>query len=208
MNSAESSQSNDSLTSPNDSLIIARRAGKKPEACVRRGKAPVTNGNQTFTLGGDGHSPWARRWKDVTAQLVLDLGGRDFVSEFQLALCKRAASLTVELESLEAAMSEGQIVDLDLFGRLVGHLRRILESLSPGLGRVARVSDTLDLSTYAQQVRGAYRFADDPANTSDPAIVDDTADISGAPADATAKPYGKSPPAPAALSVNSRRGSR
>ncbi len=171
--SAESSQAN-------DSLIIARRAGKKPEACVRRGKAPVTNGNQVFTLGGDARSPWTRRWKDLVALHVGDLGGREIMTEFQLALCRRAASIETTLESFEASLSEGQAVDLDLYGRLVGHLRRIAETL--GLQRVARDADTLDLTTYSQQMRGAYRFADDPVNADDPANADDLAIVNDADA--------------------------
>jgi hypothetical protein len=204
MDSAESSKSNDKLTSRNDSLVIARRAGKTPEACVRRGKAPVTNGNQVFTLGGDGRSPWARRWKDVTAQLVLDLGGREAVSEFQFALCKRAATLTVQLESLEAAMSEGQTVDLDLFGRLVGHLRRVAESL--GIQRTPRDSNTLDLASYSQS---HYRLAEYAAATkqADAAPVDSPAIPANSPDPPAVDPYwqantlptlDESPPAPAA----------
>jgi hypothetical protein len=90
---------------------------------------------------------------------VGDLGGREIMTEFQLALCKRAASIEVTLESLESDLSSGQVVDLDLFGRLVGHLRRIAETL--GLQRVARDAHVLDLTSYTQSK--AYRLAaEDP----------------------------------------------
>jgi hypothetical protein len=51
------------------------------------------------------------------------------MSEGRKSLCRRAATLEVNLEQLEAKMSEGQGVDLDIYNRLAGNLRRILETL-------------------------------------------------------------------------------
>ena len=121
------------------------------------------------------------------------MGGKDYISEAQKSLIRRASTLEIELEQMEAAMSEGVVVDPELYGRVASHLRRILESI--GIPRVARDADTLDLRAYSQQVRGAYRFADDPVNADDPAIADDAEDISGAPADAVLAPRVASPPA-------------
>jgi hypothetical protein len=42
----------------------------------------------------------------------------------------------LQLESMEAAAIEGNEIDLDLFGRCAGHLRRIAEAL--GLKRTPR----------------------------------------------------------------------
>ena len=48
----------------------------------------------------------------------------------------------VELELAEGKLSRGEPVDLDLFGRLLGQLRRVLEAI--GLERRARPAITLE----------------------------------------------------------------
>jgi hypothetical protein len=68
---------------------------------------------------------------------MIDRGGEDFLSEGQKNQCRRAAALEVNLEQLEANMSEGQGVDLDVYNRLAGNLRRLFETL--GLERNARL---------------------------------------------------------------------
>jgi hypothetical protein len=100
-----------------------------------RVRSAVTNGERAFVLG-DGNSPWARRQRDLIALHLADLGGEERLSENQLSLCRRAATLETELEMLEGQLSLGKVADLDLYNRLSGNLRRILESL--GLERVAR----------------------------------------------------------------------
>ena len=99
-------------------------------------RSATTNGNRPFVLGGDGRGAWVRRWKDLVELHTNDLGGPDACSEAQLSLCRRIATTEVELERLEARMSEGDdSVDLDVYNRLAGNLRRMLESI--GLRRVA-----------------------------------------------------------------------
>jgi hypothetical protein len=104
----------------------------------------VTNGARAFVLG-DGNSPWARRQRDLIALHLADLGGEERLSENQLSLCRRAATLETELEMLEGQLSLGKVADLDLYNRLSGNLRRILESL--GLERKSR-DVTPSLSAY------------------------------------------------------------
>jgi uncharacterized protein (UPF0548 family) len=60
---------------------------------------------------------------------ISDLGDPSTLSEAQRSLCSRASTIEVQLEQLEAQMSEGLDVDLDQYGRLAGHLRRYLETL-------------------------------------------------------------------------------
>ena len=98
-------------------------------------RSAVTNGTRAYVIG-DGNSPWARRQRDLIALHLADLGGEERLSENQLSLCRRAATLETELEMLEGQLSLGKVADLDLYNRLSGNLRRILESL--GLERVAR----------------------------------------------------------------------
>jgi hypothetical protein len=114
-------------------------------AVSRRSKtnrSAITNGNRQFALGGDGRGAWVRRWRDLAELHEMDGGDVSTMSEGRKSLCRRAATLEVNLEQIEAKMSEGQgIDDLDLYNRLSGNLRRILETL--GLERKAiDVSDS------------------------------------------------------------------
>ena len=53
----------------------------------------------------------------------------DALSEARLSLIRRAATLELQLEQLECAMSEGKDVDIEGYGRVASHLRRILEAI-------------------------------------------------------------------------------
>lgn len=94
----------------------------------KKQRSRVTNRSTPF-VDGDGRSAWARRWKDIVHDLAEDLGGDDAIGEIERSLIRRAASLTVETERLEGLLSQGEAVDIDALGRVVGHLRRVLEQL-------------------------------------------------------------------------------
>jgi hypothetical protein len=83
-------------------------------------------------VDGDGNSAWSRRYRDLVAGHVADLGGRDMLSEAELSLIKRASAIECELEWMEGRLSRGDSIDLDLFTRSASHLRRILETLGTG----------------------------------------------------------------------------
>jgi hypothetical protein len=125
-------------------LTPVNGAATKLSAANRRVRSAVTNGTRAY-VAGDGNSPWARRQRDLVALHAEDAGGAETISAAKLSLCHRAASIETELEMLEGQMSLGKPVDLDLYGRLAGHLRRILETL--GVERKAR-DVTPDLKTY------------------------------------------------------------
>jgi hypothetical protein len=91
-------------------------------------RSAKTNGRRLF-VDGDGRGPWARRWRDLESLYADDLGGESTLSEFQLGLIGTCATLRCELEKLEGRLSVGEAVDLDVFGRLAGHYRRICETL-------------------------------------------------------------------------------
>jgi hypothetical protein len=136
-----------------ENATLTVRAAKAPSSLAnrlrpesKRLRSAVTNGERAFVLG-DGNSPWARRQRDLIALHIADLGGEERLSENQLSLCRRAATLETELEMLEGQLSLGKVADLDLYNRLSGNLRRILESL--GLERRSR-DVTSSLSTYLQ----------------------------------------------------------
>jgi len=101
-------------------------------------RSRITNGSALLP-GVDGRSAWVRRCKDVIAAHLSDLGGEDNTSAAERSIIRRASVLTVELERLEvkfATAGEASAVDLDLYQRTAGNLRRLLEAI--GLQRRAR----------------------------------------------------------------------
>lgn len=91
-------------------------------------RSRVTNGRRAF-VDGDGRGQWARRHHDLVELHLADLGQVEGLSEAQHSLCRRAATLEVQLEALEGQLSKGEGVDLDVYARVTGHLRRVLETL-------------------------------------------------------------------------------
>lgn len=110
-------------------------------------RSRVTNGTALLS-GVDGRSVWARRLRDLIESHVSDLGGNDAVTAAERSIVRRAATLTIELESMEtvfAGAGGASPEALDLYGRTAGNLRRLLESV--GLQRRAR-DITPDLRDY------------------------------------------------------------
>lgn len=93
-------------------------------------------GSRALLMETDGRTAWARRYKDLCALLISDAGGIACLSELKLGLIRRAATLMLSCEKLETDIAEGRDVDLDQLGRLIGHARRVAETL--GLDRVTR----------------------------------------------------------------------
>jgi hypothetical protein len=98
-------------------------------------RSRVTTGRSAFACA-DGRGPWGRRFKDLLFLHCDDLGGADALSQSQLSLVRRMATLEIELEKMEGELAEGKPVSLDLYGRLSGHLRRLVETA--GVRRVKK----------------------------------------------------------------------
>jgi hypothetical protein len=116
-------------------------AAKSPPDCpaVARQKDPrksrITNGSALLP-GVDGRSPWVRRCKDILASHLSD---KPDATAAEQAIIRRAAVLITELERLErqfALAGEADAQTLDLYGRVAGNMRRLLESV--GLERRAK----------------------------------------------------------------------
>lgn len=112
----------------------------------------MTNGRALF-LEGSENSAWSCRYRDLIAGHCGDLGGAEALSKSQKSLIRRASAIECELEQMEGRLSQGDAVDLDVFTRAAGHLRRILELL--GLERRPRDIQTLPefLATFAPDKR-------------------------------------------------------
>jgi hypothetical protein len=99
-----------------------------------RQRSRITNG--VLLPGVDGRSAWSRRAKDILSAHLSDIPD---ASAAERSIIRRAAVLTVELERLEAQFAvagEADAETLDLYGRVSGNLRRLLESV--GLQRRAK----------------------------------------------------------------------
>jgi hypothetical protein len=105
------------------------------EAQPVNNRSRVSTGRTLFA-NSDGRSLWARRFRDLLHLHCDDLGGASALSECQLSLVRRMATLEIELEKMEGELAEGKPVSLDLYGRLSGHLRRLVETA--GVRRVKK----------------------------------------------------------------------
>jgi hypothetical protein len=125
-------------------------AVSKPEARSR-----VTNG-KVLLPDVDERSLWVRRFRDLLALHLGDLGGADIASEAEKAIARRAACLIVELEQLEqkfATQGASEGGQLDQYQRVSNTLRRLLESL--GLERRQRdVTPTPTVDRYVASLVG------------------------------------------------------
>jgi hypothetical protein len=112
-------------------------------------RSKVANGTQ-LVPGVNGHSVWVRRAKEIIADSMSDAGGEANTTAAERSLIRRAATLTVECERLEARFAtsdQSDPADLDLYQKLSNTLRRLLTSL--GLHqRRARNVGAATLSEY------------------------------------------------------------
>jgi hypothetical protein len=108
----------------------------------------VTNGKRLHVVH-PGDTAWARRFKDVLAEITSDLGGRDGLSEGQRQLARRAATISLACEKMEGEAASGAEINLELYGRLTDRLGRCFERL--GLRRQPR-EITPDPLAYAREI--------------------------------------------------------
>ncbi|MEX6506957.1 hypothetical protein [Jiella sp. M17.18] len=106
-------------------------------------RSKVSNGAATFLDGVDGRSMLARRYRDILAQIISDIGGDP--SEAQSIIARRAATLAVWCETEERSLAQGSSLDISEFTTATNALRRLLADL--GLERKAK-DVTPDIRTY------------------------------------------------------------
>lgn len=143
------------------------RQAQLGEARLRVGKtrqrSAMTNGSKLL-VGVSGRSAWARRLKDLITEHLADLGGSDQASSAERSLIRRASTIVVELEFLEArfATAEGgaKSEDLDLYFRGANNLRRLLQAV--GLQRRAR-DVTPNVADYVNHIKQQQQTIDEEA---------------------------------------------
>jgi|SRR6516165_10676060 hypothetical protein len=130
-----------------------KRPRNRPLDIKAHGRSAVTNGN-ILLARIDGRSFWARRYKDLCRGLISDLGGDSApIGEAQKLLVRRGALLALELERRESRFSEhgAEDAELEVYSRVVGGLRRLIETLNIHHGRIARDA-TLNVHDYLRKI--------------------------------------------------------
>ena len=117
-------------------MAEAKPARRTPKAATSPTQRSVVTNGKSWYVDGDGNSAWTRRFKDLVQGHADDCGGFDILSDAKVSLIRRCAAMEIELERMEGKLSKGEEVNLDLYTRTAGHLRRYLETL--GVERTAR----------------------------------------------------------------------
>lgn len=120
-------------------------------ALPKTSRSRVTNG-KALLAGIDGRSATARRFKDIAAAYAAELGP---LTAMQSAMVKQAAVLTLEAESMQAALVRGEAVDRDAVVRLANALDRALRSLGLRPARAKPKGPNLAAYLAARKAAGA-----------------------------------------------------
>jgi hypothetical protein len=144
-----------------------------------RARSAVSNGSRLH-VQPVGDTAWSRRFRDVFAQIVSDLGGADYLSEGQRQLARRAATISLECEKLEARAVGGNQIDLDVYGQLTDRLGRAFQRL--GLKRVPK-DVTPTLTEYLARAPSGHTGSSD--HEAEAEIVPDDETPAGEPATAS-----------------------
>jgi hypothetical protein len=112
-----------------EELDIARAARTPGLKHSRRSRVAT---GKSLIPGVSGNSFWVRRVREIMSDMVQDLGGPGEVSANEKNLIRRAATLTIEAERLEKRFALSDAADpddIDVYGRITGHLRRTLDAI-------------------------------------------------------------------------------
>jgi hypothetical protein len=136
-------------------------AGKSPHSRPTQnrkshGRSRLTN-KKDLLPGVDGRTLIYRRFRDIASQVALDQGGLDQLSEARLQLVRRFAAAAVLAEQLEAALANGQEINVERHALLCSTLTRLAQRI--GIDRRARnvtptLRDYLDAYPDNQEIEG------------------------------------------------------
>jgi hypothetical protein len=85
-------------------LFATRSKTKRPARSSQ--KSAITNGTKLLPGNVDNRSPWVRRCRDIMENLTSDRGGASEVTAAEASIIRRAAVLSVELESMETTFAK------------------------------------------------------------------------------------------------------
>jgi hypothetical protein len=120
---------------------------KKAQISLMKARSSISNGRYLFT-DIDHRSQTMRRFRDLLHAYENDLGGRDLLSEGQLALLRRSSCLQLQAELMEKSWAsnggEASVKQLECYQRCTNSMRRVIESLGLNRGRKPRELNPAD----------------------------------------------------------------
>jgi hypothetical protein len=109
--------------------VAATRSSRlRPVAVSKKNRSAATNGIVVLE-GVDGRSPEGRRFRDLVVAYAEELGGVGSLSQQDAAIVRHAAAVTMQSETLQAAVVRGERVDEEQFVRLGNGLVRALNAI-------------------------------------------------------------------------------
>ena len=117
-----------------DSASIANTLlGPRPRKPRARARA---SNDEAFLPDVDGRTVLGRRYRDITAALIVDQGGVGYLSEARLQLIRRFAAAACLAEQMESKLVRGEQIDLQEHATLCSSLVRLGQRI--GINRVPR----------------------------------------------------------------------
>lgn len=107
-----------------DMSTTRQASGSRPPAT----RSAVTNGRRLHVVA-PGDTAWARRFADILAEIISDIGGPDRLSEGQRQLARRAATIAIACERMEGEMAAGADINTEQYGALTDRLGRCFQRL-------------------------------------------------------------------------------
>lgn len=148
------------------------RSSSAPTLPPKNWRSRVGSGQALFLdRAVDERSGIAKRFREVFAQIVADIGGDP--SEAQIQIARRAATLAVWAESLEAKLAMGADLDVATYTTASNSLRRLLSDL--GLERKAKdiTHDLGSLLAAHKNAAPAHPLATDITDLEEEPDIDD-----------------------------------
>jgi len=101
-------------------------AALRPRAAQHASR--VTNGCEILP-GVDGRSAGARRYHDICASIIDDLGDGEHMTEVRFQLIRRFAAAAVLAEQMEAKFANGETIDIGEHAHLTSTLVRVAQRI-------------------------------------------------------------------------------
>lgn len=101
-------------------------------------RSRVANGSTLWIneASVDSRSREVRRFRDILAEIISDLGGQVTLSEGQRQMARRCAMLAMQCEVMESSAISGGPFNVEIYGTVTDRLGRAFQRL--GLRRVKR----------------------------------------------------------------------
>ena len=135
-----------------EAVQIKPADSRSAQARKSHGRSRLTNGNGAVLPDIDGRSVIARRYRDISAAILVDQGGADRCSESRKQLIRRFAAAAVLAEQMEGKLARGEKIDIAEHATLSSTLVRLAQRI--GIDRLPQ-DITPDPLTYAKERESA-----------------------------------------------------